>query len=511
MIQNLKALVVVLTLAGFTFWLIKATCLQFMARQTFVRRRNVWFALTVAAFTLPSFWLYLAVALPLLAWAGRRDEHPTGLYLLMLHVIPPIGFEIPAIGINQLFHIDNYRILALAVLLPAAVGALQLPARREGQSTGVVDLLVLAYAGMLFTTQVQNDTLTNSLRGLFILTLDALLVYYVFSRTCRSRAAIVDAMAAFTIACAIHVPVAVFESLRGWLLYQNLGDVWGSPIAFAYLMRGDSLRAQASLGHALALGYSVAMGLGFWMYLRMRVPKQRDQWLGAIWLWAGLFAAYSRGPWLVGALTYFAFLVLSPGSLGRVFKAMVILGVLGVLILMSPAGDAVIDRLPFVGTIDSENVEYRQRLAELSWAVILQSPLLGNPHALWYLEELRQGQGIIDLVNVYISVTLFHGFLGAGIFFGCFFYSAALAYARARRARGDAADDSLIGAGLLACMVGTLLMLGVGSFGTVLAVMYWALIGLALTFAGLPSESRAQLVEIVRPSSGAHVNRRAER
>ena len=121
MLINLKALVVVLTIATMVFVVAKPVCLRFMAADEFARRRNIWFALTLTAFTSPSFWIYAAVAVLLAAWGTRKDSNPMALYVLLAYVIPPsIAFDLPAVGVNRFFQMSNYRILAFAILLPAA-------------------------------------------------------------------------------------------------------------------------------------------------------------------------------------------------------------------------------------------------------------------------------------------------------------------------------------------------------------------------------------------------------
>src|SRR6478736_5253977 len=97
---NLKALVVVLTLAAIMFWAAKPLCLRFTALEDFTRRRAAWFTLTSASFLLPSFWLYLLIAVPVIAWAARRDSTPLALYVFLMFVIPPMDVRIPTIGIG---------------------------------------------------------------------------------------------------------------------------------------------------------------------------------------------------------------------------------------------------------------------------------------------------------------------------------------------------------------------------------------------------------------------------
>ena len=65
--NNLKALLVVLFLAGITFVLARPICLRFMEARDFDRRRNVWLYVTALAFLSPSFWVFVAAAAPVLA------------------------------------------------------------------------------------------------------------------------------------------------------------------------------------------------------------------------------------------------------------------------------------------------------------------------------------------------------------------------------------------------------------------------------------------------------------
>ena len=48
----------------------------------------------------------------------------------------------------------------------------------------------------------------------FLFCIDVLVLYFVVSRTCTSRKAIVESMASFCLACAIFAPLALFESLK---------------------------------------------------------------------------------------------------------------------------------------------------------------------------------------------------------------------------------------------------------------------------------------------------------
>src|SRR5271156_395142 len=115
MLGNIKALIVVLAIAATVFHLAKPIALRFMSGEDFARRRFVWFVLTAVFFVSPNFWLYTLVAIPMLVWANRKESNPIALYLLLLHVIPPLSVNIPILGNNGLFPLDNYGLLAFCI------------------------------------------------------------------------------------------------------------------------------------------------------------------------------------------------------------------------------------------------------------------------------------------------------------------------------------------------------------------------------------------------------------
>jgi hypothetical protein len=486
MFPNLKPLVVVMGIALMVFLITRPVALRFMTPEDLALRRRVWITLTLTAFVSPSFWLYALIAGAVCAWAAQRDSNPPALYVMLLQVIPPVGLYIPMVGINQLFLLNNYRILALVMLLPLAVQLFLARPERGSRAQGWADVLLLSFLLLQLGLIYPYESFTNTLRRGFLLFIDVWLVYYVFSRACRRWHAIVDVMASFVLACSIFAAIALFETLKGWLLYQGLGDVWGRPLMWAYLMRGETLRAQASVGHALALGYALAIGFGFTLYLGRLLRAPQTTVAMGVWMWVGLLAAYSRSPWVVAVVAFFAYAALQPDGLTRVTKYAAVAVALCAAVLVSPIGDRVVDNLPFVGTVDAATIEYRQRLAEVSWRLIQQNPWLGNPFVLTEMEELRQGQGIIDLVNSYASTALLYGLVGLSLLLCTVLAGMVAAFAASRAWRETEPEVAVMGACLLAAMLATLVMMAAGSFGTILALMVWILTGLLLSYAAIP-------------------------
>jgi len=502
MTTNLKALVVVLVLGGLMFHLARPLATRFMADEDFLRRRNLWLLLTVAAFASPSFWIFTPIALLLCAKAGRSDPNPAALFMVAIAAVPPVTLPIPTIGIGALFDLNLPRILALSVLLPVAVRLWGKP--REAQVSGALRLIDLGVAGFILIQMVvllPYDTVTNILRHGLHFVLDFGLVYYVLSRTLTREVRLYEALAAFTLSCAVLAPISLFETLRHWLLYQGLGEQWGRPDPFAWLFRGDALRAQATAGHSLTFGFQMAIGFGFALALSRSLGRPKLSWLLGGLMWVGLISAYARAPWLAAGMFAIVFAALAPGGAANL-KRLMLWSMIGAgALLVSPWGDDVMDLLPFVGSVDSENVAYRQQLAQTSWNLILKNPVLGDPLVLRDMESLRQGQGIIDLVNSYASVALFNGLVGLTLFVGPLLLSSVLAY-RLSQARRDAAPaDALLGAALVGAMLATLFYIATSGFGWLL----YALLGMMTAYVGLDRREITPVAPLARVSPSMSV------
>ena len=427
--MDIKQAIMLLGISGLVFVGGKSVALEFMAESDFRRRRNVWLILTAAAALAPSFWLSTLVAAPTLYWAGKKDTHPLAFYLLLMNVIPSIPIQIPTagLGINQLFEVDIFRLLSFCVLVPAAWRIHKSPDPNRIHGLRGMDLLLIAYGILTVVLYVppdlsskayQHTSFTNVLRETVLYLVDVYVLYYIASRSCTSRRAIVDVLAAFCFSCVLMASVAAFESVKHWLLYSDLYARWGGDaMSSVYLLRAGLLRAEASSGNALALGYLLAIAFGFWLYLQSNLKRLAPRIGVPIVLWAGLLASFSRGPILGALLIYFAYAAFRPASVSRLIKSAALFLVVAGVTFVSPIGDRLVQTLPFMGgKVAAGSLTYRELVLARSWQLIQAHPYFGDQLAFAHLQDLRQGQGIIDLVNTYVEVTVFHGFVGLTIF-----------------------------------------------------------------------------------------------
>lgn len=466
MLDNLKSLVVILGLAGFGFALARPVCLAAMSADTYARRRNTWFLLTTVAFLSTSFAIYTVFATILLLRESRRDKNPLALYALVMSAVPNTRFYIPTVLIDNLFPLTHLRLLALVLLVPFIHRWSRGRQLKSEKFLTFPDIALIAFLILQVVLSVPYQSLTASMRQSFLLVLDGLLVFYAFSRL-RGSDEIGDVLASFFLAIFLMSLVGSLEWLKGWLLYTGLSMQWGDPNIFAWIMRGDRLRAQATAGNALGLGLNIAIAMGFYLYIRtLRQNRLVDGIVIALMLF-GLYATGSRGPWLTCFLVTVIFLSLRPGAAKKMANVAVGSALFAVVLYFTPLKESVFDRLPIIGTADQDTIEYRQQLADLSWTLIRQNPFFGDPFVTSRMESLRQGQGIIDIVNGYLFTLLFTGWVGMalqGTVFLTTLYQGARSYVRTRK---TSLELNAMGAALLACFLGCLFFIEVAGDGPV--------------------------------------------
>jgi O-antigen ligase len=173
----------------------------------------------------------------------------------------------------------------------------------------------------------------------------------------------------------------------------------------------------------------------------------------------------------------------------KAVKRLMLLAIAGALALpllaIVPGGQKFLDLLPFIGTVDVENITYRQRLIDNSVIVIQRNPWLGSfdyrntPE----MQSMIQGEGVIDIVNTYIALALDIGLIGLTLFV-VFFATVLLSIRRAMRSVPNKDDEARrLGRALLAVLAGILVTIFTVSSITVIPVVYWSVAGLGVAYA----------------------------
>jgi O-antigen ligase len=386
--------------------------------------------------------------------------------------------------VNYIFELSHVRILELFILLPAYFA---LQRQRDNVSFGRYspDKALAAYLLLAVILSLLATTLTDAMRYTFYLFIDVFLPYYVVSRSLKNLRSFRDALLSFVLAVMVVGLLAAFESYKHWLLYGSLIEVLKLDGTAGYLGRDGLLRAVVTAGQSIPLGYVMAVAIGFYLYLKESIQQKFIRRAGMLLLVAGLVVPFSRGPWVGAAVLIIAFVATGQNAVRKSMSLAIVAMLALALTSILPGGERVINLLPFIGSTEKGNIDYRQQLLTNSMIVIQRNPWFGSNDYLKTpeMEAMRQGQGIIDIVNTYIAVTLQSGYVGLSLFIGFFVLSLLGIYRRMRSISDKTSEEHLLGQSLFATLLAILVIIFTVSSITIIPIVYWSVAGLGVAYA----------------------------
>lgn len=416
MSEHLRAFVVITALMALAF-LISRKLFSHALEPKFVERLyGTVYAVTAVMFLSHNIWIFLVGLAVFSFLVARRLRHPLALFIFLLLLMPEFYVEVPGFGvINYLIELNPARILALTLLFPAAVlliGNKSSP--RPGQL--FADKVVVAY--LLYTTvlsYLHHDTFTGGMRQLATMMLDFVLLYFVASRALMLKAAVRHVMVAVVIAATFLALVGAFEFGKHWLLYSSAVRPLGASTGmFGYVGRGDTLRAVATTGQPIALGFVMMVAFLMSSYVQRLVPPGGTRILLWVIMATGLVAAMSRGPWVGAVIGLFVVALTSTNPLSNFLKLIGASFGFAVALVMLPGGEKIINYLPWVGEIDAANIAFREILWQQTLHVVERNPWVGSIdfQSAPEFEVIRQSNGFVDIVNSYVGILLSTGYIG---------------------------------------------------------------------------------------------------
>ena len=482
--EHIRALVVILILAATFFSAVNNTASAIIGRELYIARRNLWFMITLTAFLSPGFWVFAFIAIFLLLSAKRRETNTPALFFFVLFALPIATVEIPGFGlINFLFLLSYYRILALLILLPVFFRLLK---NSDTIPFGKLSTDKILFAFLLLTAMLhlRDTTFTDTLRQSLYIFLEAFLPYFVISRSLKNLQDFKDALMSLVLAIMLLALLAVFENARHWLLYTSLTNSLGfTQAGGGYLERSGVLRAIVTAQEAIPLGYLMAIGIGFYLFLQRSFQQKLTRRAGMVLLVAGLYAALSRGPWIGAFVLVIIFIATGRNPARRLMSMGLIVMLALPLVAILPSGDKFIDLLPFIGSTEEGNITYRQDLYNASLSVIQQNPWFGSINFLDApeMQPLRH-QGIIDIVNSYIQLGLERGLVGLGLFVAFFFLTFTGIFQAMRIIPDKDCEEYVLGQTLLATLISIMVIIATVSSITFIPIMYWSIAGLGIAY-----------------------------
>lgn len=265
--------------------------------------------------------------------------------------------------------------------------------RKFDRSDVYLTLFLLAFCACMSL----RDTGTAIARNVVAYVLPYLLTYHVLSRTRIERPEMVLRMFVYAVAAAGFL--CTFEMIRVWPLYSGLAPLKGIWVLVdtpsMMLLRGGFFRAYGPFSHPLTASAVFGMGaVALYCLYRLRGSNPALLPLAAAIL-LGLFATVSR----TGVVALVAGLMTVQLLRGR-YGAVVLIMIAGVIVAFG---------LPLLSNAESDGTAAYRTTLLLGVPKVLGSHLIfGYREAVanGLLDAFVQGQGIVDLVNIYLAVAV---------------------------------------------------------------------------------------------------------
>jgi O-Antigen ligase len=481
--EHIKALVVIFTLSAIGFTFANKIIGNNIAHKDLNRWRNIWLLITSIAFLAHNFWIFILFASITIFYLSRFEKNRAAFFFVIFVIIPPINSLIPGFGmVNYIIEMDYLRLVALTCLLPSA---LKIASNNNFKFTNCkTDNFILFYIFLYIGLYLRDTTFTDTVRQGVYVFLEVFLPYYVVSRSIKTKVQMDYALFGFvTIALVISFIVAL-ESIKHWLLYASLKNALGAKFGYGgYISRDNSLRAIGSLAHPIILGLYMTVSLGMYLYLSNFIQKPLFKKMGYFVLIIGLLAPVSRGPWTGAAAMLVTFITLGPKAIKRLGAFILVCSICFMSLFVVPNGQRYLNLIPFYGKTDQFNIDYREKLFHNSMIVIGKSPIFGSINYLKTpeMQEMIQGEGIIDIVNYYIAILLDRGYTGLILFVGAF-VATILGIRRKMRLYSKNSHMHILGRSMISIIIGIMIILmGASSVGAA-AYIYWSAIGLGVAY-----------------------------
>ncbi|MCK9685866.1 O-antigen ligase family protein [Scleromatobacter humisilvae] len=427
---------------------------------------------------------------------GRGPAGKFAIYVLLACTLPPISVTVGGFGgINYVLQLDHRRILSIVLLGWAAVEIMSTKASPRSSKSLAIDILVVAYQCLRIGLIVPHATYTTLARAAVEAVLDILLPYFVVTRGVRSMADLRLVCGHLLMGLAFAAGVAVAEALLQHNLYSGLQTVYGIHWQQTYaLMRGSLIRVQSITPQPIILAFMLLYGLAIAYWLK------GQQWRrpSVLALFAAIavaeVATFSRGPWIAAVLIVLALVAMRrlPGNAFRFVLVALLIG--GVGLKFAGADQQVLDALGALFGSDQSNIasiEYRRQLLDTSLALIKQSPWLGVPNYAAHMQDLKQGEGIIDLVNSYLAILLDAGVIGLTIYLLPFLIVLNRLISAIRRPDPAASQTgNRFAMAFSALIIGCLFAIFTASTFNIIPVLLTLLLSLPTAWLALPLEER---------------------
>lgn len=353
--------------------------------------------------------ILLAVGALMLVVAPLSPTQRAAFFLLAVPAVPVFTSALlPFPGINYLTHLTHYKLASAILLLPILFMQVKSEDHRPSSLKGAGWILIVYVLYTMLLVALPSN-FTGGLRAFLDQFLLLLLPYFAIVVALRKTDDINAFFYAFLISSLVLAMVSLISSAKHWDIYATFASVMTE-------IRGGTMRVNATAGtHSLAFHFAAAIVILEFLKRRLAIGWVQLNLMRVI-LVGGMLPTDSRGALggLIVALSAYVFLTVRNSALRTVlFLTLVSVSIGGVIWLTQ--GD--VNQYDEHGTFI-----YRQDLLNTSVEYVLSHPFFGDRNFIdsSAFQHLRQGQGIIDITNLYLQVALTFGLVGLALFASVF-------------------------------------------------------------------------------------------
>jgi len=353
---------------------------------------------------------FILLGVMLLALAPMRASTRVGVYLAVFMALPHyLDYEIPFPGLNYFMRMDYAKLATLILLAPLlfSKSILRPPAKFR-----TIEYFLLAFVLIGGVMSIRDLPFTSMMRHTLDMFILIYIPYVVISRSMESTDDVESVLRALFAGIVILGAIGVVSSFKNWNYFAALGEQLWTLIYTD--QRGGFLRIHATSGPPI-LALSMGIGVIVSLYLSSKSKLSTLQLFVLFPVFAFvMYVSGSRGGQFASGIAIAAYFILPrlSGFLRRLVMPLFIAVAAG-FVAYALQEDIVFEDA--YGTF-----QYRAEVLRVGFRHILQEPIFGSLTVteLPEFQVLRQGQGIVDLVNSYLQIALYYGLVGLALFLG---------------------------------------------------------------------------------------------
>ncbi len=498
--EYIRAYIVVFALSNFVFWLLPKLRIGFTSNFEIKTWRNYWLLITTLCFFASNIWIYVVGIILILVYANRSKIEPLPLFFAISCASPLFYFTIPGFGVvNYVISLSYMTLLVLVLLLPQNNN---LTFQRISKYPYL--RAIIAYVVIIALLDSRGTTLTHALRTIAIALITILAPLILLCRSLNNTETFKKCLFALALCLTPLALLGCFESIKYWKLYSSsFVNLLGEKSSLDYGLRGNSLRASTLFAGPIVFGYMMVVGIGVLLFVQKYINRKHLFRFIFILFVSALYFTKARGPWLGMVILVILYIWSGPNRFGNFSKFTAGSVVALIVLSLTSFGERLIAMLPFMSSADSHEtstIDYRIRLLDQAKILFQKNSTLGSPNYIETpeMEVMRQGQGIIDVVNSYIDIALSYGIVGLGLFVFIFFGLFFTVLKKLRALPPEQEDLVNIGRSLYAIMGAILFIIFTVSSINYIPIFYWLFAGLCSAYIklcnGVITESKNQAI-----------------